>query len=75
MRRDGTGSLSGVSGAMMIEPTETESREDIDTFIEVCKTIAKEAEADPDLFQMAPRHTKVTRLDETAAARKPCLSG
>lgn len=64
-----------VSGAMMIEPTETESREDIDTFIEVCKTIAKEAEADPDLFQMAPRHTKVTRLDETAAARKPCLSG
>lgn len=64
-----------VNGAMMIEPTETESKEDIDTFIAVCKTIAKEAEADPDLLRQAPRHTKVTRLDETAAARRPRLSG
>ena len=64
-----------VNGAMMIEPTETESKEDIDAFIEACKAIAKEVEDDPDLLRQAPRYTKVSRLDETAAARKPRLSG
>jgi glycine dehydrogenase subunit 2 len=64
-----------VNGAIMIEPTETESKEDIDHFIEVCKTIAREAEDNPDILRNAPGHCKVKRLDETAAARRPCLVG
>lgn len=64
-----------VSGAMMIEPTETESKEDIDYFIEACETIAREAEDNPDLLRDAPGNCKVTRLDETAAARRPRLVG
>ena len=64
-----------VNGAMMIEPTETESKEDLDRFIETLKTIAKEAETDPDLLRQAPHYCKVGRLDETAAARNPCLTG
>ena len=64
-----------VNGAIMIEPTETESREDIDLFIEACKAVVSEAEEDPGLLQEAPSHTKVKRMDETAAARKPCLTG
>ncbi len=64
-----------VPGAIMIEPTETESKEDIDLFIESMKTIAKEAKENPDLLHAAPRKTKRKRLDETLAARKPCLTG
>jgi glycine dehydrogenase subunit 2 len=64
-----------VHGAIMIEPTETESKEDIDRFIEALKAIAKEAEEDPERLINAPEKCKVKRLDETAAARKPCLSG
>ncbi len=64
-----------VSGAIMIEPTETESKEDIDLFIESLKAIAKEAQDQPELLHTAPRKTKRRRLDETSAARKPCLSG
>ncbi|MEE8399058.1 MAG: aminomethyl-transferring glycine dehydrogenase subunit GcvPB, partial [Desulfobacterales bacterium] len=64
-----------VNGAIMIEPTETESREDIDYFIEACKMIAREAEDDPDILREAPGNCKVTRLDETAAARRPRLVG
>ena len=64
-----------VSGAIMIEPTETESKEDIDLFIESLKAIAKEAQDQPELLHAAPRKTKRRRLDETSAARKPCLSG
>lgn len=64
-----------VSGAIMIEPTETESKEDIDLFIESMKVIAREAEDNPDLLTGAPRICKVRRLDETGAARNPCLSG
>jgi glycine dehydrogenase subunit 2 len=64
-----------VSGAIMIEPTETESKEDIDLFIESLKAIAKEAQDQPELLHAAPRKTKCRRLDETSAARKPCLSG
>jgi glycine dehydrogenase subunit 2 len=61
-----------VHGAMMIEPTETESKEDIDRFIEAIKAIVAE---DPELLKKAPTRPKLRRLDETAAARKPCLAG
>lgn len=64
-----------VQGALMIEPTETESKENLDAFAEACRAIAREAAESPDLVRSAPHATKVRRLDETAAARKPCLSG
>ena len=64
-----------VPGAIMIEPTETESREDIDLFIESMKAIAREAQENPELLHAAPQKTKRRRLDETSAARKPRLSG
>ncbi len=64
-----------VHGAIMIEPTETESRADLDMFIEALETIAKEAKETPDLLHNAPTLPKVKRLDETLAARKPCLKG
>ncbi len=64
-----------VHGSIMIEPTETESKEDIDQFIEAFKAIANEAGRDPDLLRDAPQRCKVRRLDETTAARKPCLAG
>jgi glycine dehydrogenase subunit 2 len=64
-----------VPGAIMIEPTETESKEDIDLFIDSLKAIAKEAQEHPELLHAAPQKTKRRRLDETSAARKPCLRG
>ena len=64
-----------VQGAIMIEPTETESKEDIDGFIEAMKSIAEEAKQNPELLHAAPVITKVRRLDETGAARNPCLAG
>ncbi|MBU2648019.1 aminomethyl-transferring glycine dehydrogenase subunit GcvPB [bacterium] len=64
-----------VSGAIMIEPTETESKEDIDRFILAMQTIAAEIQADPDRLHEAPQFTKVRRLDEVRAARNPCLTG
>ncbi|MDA3788494.1 MAG: aminomethyl-transferring glycine dehydrogenase subunit GcvPB [Desulfobacula sp.] len=64
-----------VDGAFMVEPTETESKEDIDQFIDAVKAIAGEASEDPEKLKKAPFMTKVTRLDEVAAARKPCLRG
>jgi glycine dehydrogenase subunit 2 len=64
-----------VPGAIMIEPTETESKEDIDLFIESMKAIASEAQENPELLHDAPQKTKRRRLDETSAARKPRLSG
>jgi glycine dehydrogenase subunit 2 len=64
-----------VEGAFMVEPTETESKEDIDQFIDAVKAIAKEAQTDPEKLTRAPVLPKVTRLDEVAAARKPCLRG
>ena len=64
-----------VNGAIMIEPTETESKEEIDRFISACKAVVREADENPDLLRDAPRHCKVRRLDETAAARRPCLVG
>ncbi len=64
-----------VPGAIMIEPTETESKEDIDLFIEALKAIAREARETPERLHEAPRKCRRRRLDETAAARKPCLTG
>ena len=62
-----------VEEALMIEPTETESLETLDSFIEVMKTIAREAAEDPDLLHSAPHDTPNTRLDEARAARRPDL--
>jgi glycine dehydrogenase subunit 2 len=64
-----------VHGAIMVEPTETECREDLDQFIEAFEAVTKEATDDPDLLHQAPRNCKVRRLDETMAARRPCLAG
>ncbi|RUM33484.1 MAG: aminomethyl-transferring glycine dehydrogenase subunit GcvPB [Desulfobulbus sp.] len=64
-----------VPGAIMIEPTETECREDIDQFIAVVKEIISEAGQDAEMLRQAPARTKLRRLDETLAARKPCLIG
>jgi glycine dehydrogenase subunit 2 len=62
-----------VPGALMIEPTETESRRDLDEFIEAMKTIAREAVETPDVLKSAPHVAPVRRLDETRAARNPVL--
>src|SRR5271169_6068740 len=62
-----------VAGALMIEPTESESKESLDLFIEAMKNIAEEAEEHPEIIFEAPHNTRVSRLDETAAARKPVL--
>jgi len=62
-----------VKGALMIEPTETESKEGLDRFIETMIIIAKEAKENPDLLWQAPRRVKVRRLDEVLAARRPKL--
>jgi glycine dehydrogenase subunit 2 len=60
-------------GAIMIEPTETEGREELDLFIAAMRSIAEECERDPDMVRAAPHRTRVGRFDETAAARKPVL--
>ncbi|MGD0782714.1 MAG: aminomethyl-transferring glycine dehydrogenase subunit GcvPB [Candidatus Aminicenantales bacterium] len=62
-----------VHGALMIEPTETESKRDLDDFIETMKTIAREAQETPEILRAAPHHSYVRRLDETAAARNPIV--
>ena len=64
-----------VHGALMIEPTETESQESLDLFIDAVKTIVKEAREHPELLREAPKRPKVRRMDETTAARHPCLRG
>lgn len=62
-----------VPGALMIEPTETESKKDLDAFIEAMKEIAREAAERPAVVHEAPHRSYVRRLDETAAARNPIL--
>jgi glycine dehydrogenase subunit 2 len=62
-----------VHGALMIEPTESESLEELDLFIEAMRSIAKEVEVTPELVKSAPHSTRVSRLDEVQAARKPIL--
>ena len=62
-----------VPGALMIEPTESASKEELDAFIDAMRSIAREIEEDPQFVLKAPYTTRVTRLDETAAARRPVL--
>jgi len=62
-----------VSGAMMIEPTETESKAELDLFVDALISIAKEVEETPELVRTAPHDTRTSRVDEVAAARKPVL--
>jgi len=62
-----------VEEALMIEPTETESKETLDQFCEAMITIAREAETNPQAVLDAPRTTPVRRLDQTKAAREPNL--
>ena len=62
-----------VEEALMVEPTETETKETLDHFIAVMKAIAREAEEDPGLLHDAPHDTPNTRLDEARAARRPDL--
>ena len=63
-----------VREALMIEPTETESKETLDQFAEILETIAVEAKEDPQLLHEAPRNAPVRRLDQTRAARNPVLT-
>jgi glycine dehydrogenase subunit 2 len=62
-----------VPGAMMIEPTETESKAELDLFVDALISIAKEIEETPDLVLTAPHDTRTSRVDEVTAARKPIL--
>ncbi len=62
-----------VAGALMIEPTESESRETLDAFADAMISIAREAKENPSLVKSAPHSSPVGRLDETRAARKPVL--
>ena len=60
-------------GALMIEPTESESKEELDLFIEAMREIAREAAEEPETVLKAPHNTRVSRMDEVTAARKPIL--
>jgi glycine dehydrogenase subunit 2 len=62
-----------VHGALMIEPTETESKRELDLFVETMIAIAKEAEENPQQITNAPHNTRTSRVDEVGAARKPVL--
>ncbi|MDP9169019.1 MAG: aminomethyl-transferring glycine dehydrogenase subunit GcvPB [Acidobacteriota bacterium] len=62
-----------VHGALMIEPTETESKQELDLFIDAMISIAKEVEDQPELLKNAPHLTRTTRVDEVTAARKPIV--
>jgi len=62
-----------VHEAMMIEPTETETRETLDEFVRVMRQIAEEARTNPEIVKTAPHTTSVGRLDQALAARKPNL--
>ena len=62
-----------VDEAIMVEPTETETKETLDRFIDAMYAIAAEAEANPDLLKDAPHSTPIGRLDEAAAARRPVV--
>jgi len=62
-----------VHGALMIEPTETESKRELDLFAGAMISIAKEVEENPDLVKSAPHSTRTARVDEATAARKPMV--
>ncbi len=57
----------------MIEPTESESKQELDAFVEAMKSILKEVDENPEIVRTAPHNTKLRRLDETRAARPPVL--
>lgn len=59
--------------AMMIEPTETESKETIDEFINIMRIIAQEAKDNPELVKTAPHNTPIGRVDDVLAAKQPVL--
>lgn len=63
-----------VPEALMIEPTETEPKEELDRFVNALRTIAEEARSDPDRVRSAPTATAIGRLDEVKASRQPILS-
>jgi glycine dehydrogenase subunit 2 len=58
---------------MMIEPTETESKQELDLFIDAMRSIAEEVERDPEFVKSAPHSTRTNRVDETRAARQPIV--
>jgi glycine dehydrogenase subunit 2 len=60
-----------VHGALMIEPTETEPKQELDAFCDALIAIAEEIEKDPDTVRSAPHLTRTSRVDEVKAARKP----
>ena len=62
-----------VHGALMIEPTETESKRELDLFVDAMISIANEIENDPEIIKAAPHTTRVSRVDEVTAARRPVL--
>ena len=62
-----------VSGAMMVEPTETESKKSLDFFVDVMNKIYDEAKVNPEIIKKAPHSTAVKRLDAVLAARNPIL--
>jgi glycine dehydrogenase subunit 2 len=62
-----------VQGAMLIEPTESVGHQELDQFVEAMRSIAREAVEDPEMVLNAPHSTRIGRLDEAAAARKPVL--
>jgi glycine dehydrogenase subunit 2 len=64
-----------VNGSIMVEPTETESLDEIELFISAMRSIAEEAEQNPEMLLAAPHKCRLRRLDETEAARRPCLKG
>src|SRR5437879_3763864 len=62
-----------VPGAIMIEPTESESRQELDAFVQAMLAIDREAQQNPEIVKSAPHTTRIGRIDEAAAARKPIL--
>ena len=62
-----------VKGAMLVEPTETETKQSLDQFVEAMEAISREAHEDAEMVKGAPHQTRLRRLDETRAARKPVL--
>jgi glycine dehydrogenase subunit 2 len=62
-----------IHGALLVEPTETESKQSLDHFIETLKGLVARVKNDSDSFKEAPIFTPIRRLDETQAARKPIL--
>jgi glycine dehydrogenase subunit 2 len=62
-----------VDEALMIEPTETESKETLDAFADALRRLAERAATDPESLRTAPHRAPVSRVDEATAARVPCL--